>query len=122
MNLNKDYNKLSSKYVLLLNTVIFSLRSESIYSFKKLNFNTLNRKKGTKYYKQTLRKQRQGFVAMCFAKRNAYLCSHAKLYDFINFKSFLMLLARIFGTADFGSCATSDFVLRRSKLNFLHGR
>ena len=32
------------------------------------------------------------FVAMRFAKRNAYLCSHAKLYDFINFASFLMLL------------------------------
>ena len=31
-------------------------------------------------------------VAMRFAKRNAYLCSHAKLYDFINFASFLMLL------------------------------
>ena len=31
-------------------------------------------------------------VAIRFAKGNAYLCSHAKLYDFINFASFLMLL------------------------------
>ena len=58
-------------------------------------------------------------VAMCFAKRNAYLCSHAKLYDFINFASFLMLLTRIFGTADIDSCVTRDFVLRLFKFNFL---
>ena len=44
---------------------------------------------------------------MCFAKRNAYLCFHAKLYNFINFASFLMLLTHIFGTADTDCSATA---------------
>ena len=59
---------------------------------------------------------------MCFAKRNAYLCSHAKLYDSMNFASFLVLLAHIFGTADIDSCATRDFIVRFSKLSFRYDR
>ena len=43
------------------------------------------------------------FGAMCFEKRKAYLCSHTKLYDNVNFASFLILLAHVFETADINS-------------------
>ena len=52
---------------------------------------------------------------MCFAERNAYLCSHVKLYDFINFASFL--LAHVSGTADIDSCAAGNYIIRFSKLS-----
>ena len=46
----------------------------------------------------------------------------SKLYNLIMFASFLMLLAHIFGTADIDSGATTDFVIRLSKLSFRYER
>ena len=55
---------------------------------------------------------------MRFAKRNAYLCSHAEFCDFLSFAGFLMLLIHMFRTANIDSCATGDFVMHFSKLSY----
>ena len=59
---------------------------------------------------------------MCFAKRNAYLCLHAKLYDFINSANFFMLLRYVLGAEDVVNCVTSDFIISLSKLHFRYDR